>query len=69
MALDPGHSRADPGASGGGLAEYQLTLPLAIKVRERLATRGLAVVLTRTDDRPLTACTDPDRPRESSWSK
>ena len=33
VALDPGHSRADVGAAGGGLREYQLTLDLAERVR------------------------------------
>jgi N-acetylmuramoyl-L-alanine amidase len=60
VALDPGHSRADPGASGGGLVEYQLTLTLARKVRERLAAQGFAVILTRTNDQPLTAYRNPD---------
>jgi N-acetylmuramoyl-L-alanine amidase len=55
VALDPGHSVADPGASGGGLVEHELTLRLARLVRARLETRGLAVVMTRTDEHPLTA--------------
>lgn len=54
VALDPGHSVADPGAGGGGLIEHELTLRLARKIRERLAVRGLAALLTRTDDQPLT---------------
>lgn len=53
VALDPGHSRADVGASGGGLREYQLTMALAQRVRDRLAERGLSVRLTREDDFPL----------------
>jgi N-acetylmuramoyl-L-alanine amidase len=60
VALDPGHSRADPGASGGGLVEHQLTLALAWKVRARLEAQGFAVVMTRTDDQPLTAYKNPD---------
>lgn len=60
VALDPGHSIADPGASGGGLVEYQLTLPLARAVQARLEAQGLAVVLTRTDERPLTAYKNAD---------
>src|ERR671928_372432 len=54
VALDPGHSRADVGASGGGLREYQLTLDLARRVREPLEAAGLRVRLTREDDLPLT---------------
>lgn len=60
MALDPGHSVADPGASGGGLVEHVLTLRLARRVRTRLEAQGLAVVMTRTDERPLTAYKNPD---------
>jgi N-acetylmuramoyl-L-alanine amidase len=60
VALDPGHSVADPGASGGGLVEHELTLRLARLVRTRLEARGLAVVMTRTDERPLTAYKNPD---------
>jgi N-acetylmuramoyl-L-alanine amidase len=57
VALDPGHSRADVGAVGGGLREYQLTLDLAERVRTRLEAAHLTVRLTREDDQPLTADT------------
>jgi N-acetylmuramoyl-L-alanine amidase len=59
VALDPGHSRADVGAVGGGLREYQLTLDLAQRVRSRLEAAGLSVRLTREDDQPLTVLTSP----------
>jgi N-acetylmuramoyl-L-alanine amidase len=59
VALDPGHSTADVGASGGGLREYQLTLDLAERVKTRLEASHLSVRLTREDDRPLTALTNP----------
>ena len=59
VALDPGHSRADVGAAGGGLREYQLTLNLARRVRERLEANSLSVRLTREDDRPLSSLTNP----------
>jgi N-acetylmuramoyl-L-alanine amidase len=59
VALDPGHSRADVGSVGGGMREYQLTLPLAQRVKSRLESAGLTVRLTRTDDAPLTPMTDP----------
>jgi len=54
VALDPGHSRADVGAVGGGLAEYRLTLDLAHRVEARLEDAHLSVRLTREDDQPLT---------------
>jgi N-acetylmuramoyl-L-alanine amidase len=59
VVLDPGHSRADIGASGGGLREYQLTLDLAQRVRTRLEADHLSVRLTREDDQPLSNYTIP----------
>ena len=59
VALDPGHSRADVGAAGGGLREYQLTLDLAQRVRTRVEAGNLSVRLTRTDDQPLTPLLHP----------
>jgi len=55
VALDPGHSYADVGASSGTLREYVLTLELAQRVRRRLEDKGLTVRLTREDHAPLTA--------------
>jgi N-acetylmuramoyl-L-alanine amidase len=59
VALDPGHSRADIGASGGGLREYEVSFDLAQRVRERLEQSGLSVRLTREDSFPLTRLTQP----------
>jgi N-acetylmuramoyl-L-alanine amidase len=59
VALDPGHSRADVGASGAGLREYQLTLDLARRVQSRLEASHLTVRLTRADDQALTTYTNP----------
>jgi N-acetylmuramoyl-L-alanine amidase len=59
VALDPGHSVADIGSASGSLREYQLTLTLALRVREKLEAAGKSVRLTREDDRPLTALTSP----------
>jgi N-acetylmuramoyl-L-alanine amidase len=60
VALDPGHSRVDVGAAGNGLREYQLTLDLARRVRSRLEGAQLRVRMTREDDLPLTAYTNPN---------
>jgi len=60
VALDPGHSRADVGAVGSGLREYQLTLDLARRIRARLEDAHLSVRLTREDDLPLTAYSNPN---------
>ncbi len=59
VALDPGHSRVDVGAAGGGLREYRLTLDLAQRLEARLEAAGLRVRLTRQDDTPLSAMDDP----------
>jgi N-acetylmuramoyl-L-alanine amidase len=60
VALDPGHSVADIGATGaGGLREHHLTLDLAQRVQARLEAANLSVRLTRTDDRPLTSLARP----------
>lgn len=52
VVLDPGHGGTNTGAPGvsEGIYEKSLTLVLARGVRERLATRGIDVILTRTDD-------------------
>ncbi len=52
VVLDPGHGGSDPGAVGPtGLRESEVTLDVARRVAERLATRyGMQVVLTRDRD-------------------
>jgi N-acetylmuramoyl-L-alanine amidase len=60
VVLDPGHSRADVGAVGAGLAEYTLTLDVANRARALLEEAGLSVRLTREDLLPLTAMSNPD---------
>jgi N-acetylmuramoyl-L-alanine amidase len=59
VALDPGHSRADVGAAGNGLREYQLTFDLAQRVKQRLEAQHVTVRLTREDDQPLTPLLHP----------
>jgi N-acetylmuramoyl-L-alanine amidase len=55
VVLDPGHGGSNLGAAGvTGLHEKQLSLTLATAVADRLRTRGIAVQLTRSDDRTLT---------------
>lgn len=55
VGLDPGHSRADVGASGAGVGEYEHTLDLAFRIKPLLEAAGLRVNLSRTDHQPLTA--------------
>ncbi|MFI5397494.1 MAG: N-acetylmuramoyl-L-alanine amidase [Candidatus Binatia bacterium] len=52
IVLDPGHGGKDPGAIGiAGVAEKDVTLAIALRLKERLATRlNTDVVLTRETD-------------------
>jgi N-acetylmuramoyl-L-alanine amidase len=56
VVLDPGHGGSNTGAQGAvpGLHEKQLTLALAAQVAVKLREHGIAVQLTRDDDRTLT---------------
>lgn len=62
VGLDPGHSRFDVGAAGGGLKEYEVTLAVAERVRDRLKAQGFTVTMSRTNHEPLTdfSAKDPD---------
>ena len=60
VGLDPGHSYVDVGAAGGGIREFEISLDIAQRVRERLEQRGLSVRMTRTDAGPLSAMNHPD---------
>lgn len=56
VVLDPGHGGHDPGARGveGNDAEKDLSLSLAIELRDRLVKNGrVRVAMTRADDRFL----------------
>ncbi|MFC4295531.1 N-acetylmuramoyl-L-alanine amidase [Novosphingobium tardum] len=55
VVIDAGHGGYDPGASGGdGQIEKQLTLNLALALRDELLKRArVRVALTRSDDRFL----------------
>lgn len=54
VVIDPGHGGRDPGAGTGALKEKQLTLALALALRDRLLEGGgVRVALTREDDRYL----------------
>ncbi len=52
VVIDPGHGGKDSGALGpAGLQEKDVALDIARKVRHRLAQDGIAVKLTRDNDR------------------
>lgn len=51
--IDAGHGGTDPGATGNGLQEKDLTLSIALKVQRLLAAQGIEVVMSRTTDKFL----------------
>jgi N-acetylmuramoyl-L-alanine amidase len=54
VILDPGHGGDDLGAVVSGLREKDIALAFAQKLKRRLATGELPVVLTRSDDKYVT---------------
>lgn len=55
IVIDPGHGEKDPGTSAGGIAEKDLTLPLARLIRDKLNANGsFTAYLTHEGDRYLT---------------
>src|SRR5690606_39795203 len=54
IGIDRGHGGHDPGASGAGVREKALALPLARSLRDELLRNGgVRVALTRDDDKYL----------------
>ncbi len=54
VVIDPGHGGRDPGASGYGYQEKNITLGLALALKDALVKQGgIRVALTREDDRVL----------------
>jgi N-acetylmuramoyl-L-alanine amidase len=52
IVLDPGHGGKDPGAEGRiGLKEKLANLGIALRLKKRLETIGIRVLVTREDDR------------------
>ena len=54
VVIDPGHGGRDPGAVGS-VIEKEVTLNVALRVRDLLSAAGVDVVLTRDTDRQLHA--------------
>lgn len=50
VVLDPGHGGKDPGAMVGEVMEKDITLAVALMVREQLEEEGITVIMTREED-------------------
>ncbi|HWC35549.1 MAG TPA: N-acetylmuramoyl-L-alanine amidase [Mycobacteriales bacterium] len=50
IVLDPGHGGPDPGVTGNGLSEAELSLDLAWRIEGRLGALGVTTYLTRSAD-------------------
>ena len=60
VGIDPGHSPVDVGTSGAGVAEYQHTLDVALRLRPMLEAAGLRVAMTRTEHVALSDMSHPN---------
>ncbi|MGI6548599.1 MAG: N-acetylmuramoyl-L-alanine amidase family protein [Syntrophomonadales bacterium] len=55
IALDPGHGgEGSPGCVYGGLLERDITLELALRIKEKLVKQGYTVIMTREVDETVT---------------
>jgi N-acetylmuramoyl-L-alanine amidase len=59
VVLDPGHGGRDPGAVGS-IVEKEVTLDVALRVRDLLRAAGVDVVLTHDRDRELSSVKNTD---------
>ena len=53
IVIDPGHGGEDPGASGNGIIEKDLTLEISKYMYDRFKELGIPVYMTRTTDETL----------------
>lgn len=53
VVIDAGHGGADPGASGNGIVEKDLTLLISKYMYDRLRELGVPVKMTRTTDETI----------------
>jgi len=54
VVIDPGHGGDDPGASGNGIIEKELTLDISKYMYDLFKDAGVNVKMTRTDDETIT---------------
>jgi N-acetylmuramoyl-L-alanine amidase len=50
IVIDPGHGGIYPGAVANGVREANVNLTVALKLREKLATSGATIIMTRESD-------------------
>lgn len=53
IVIDAGHGGDDPGASGNGIIEKDLTLKISDYMYDRFKQLGIPVTMTRTTDETL----------------
>lgn len=68
IVIDAGHGGADPGASGNGIIEKNMTLDISNYMYNRFKELGVPVAMTRTTDEELTSSTRPGRVLDSFGS-
>lgn len=65
VVIDAGHGGSDPGASGNGIIEKDLTLLISKYMYDRLRELGIPVTMTRTTDETLDSKTRTNRIKDA----
>ncbi len=65
VVIDAGHGGSDPGASGNGIVEKDLTLLISKYMYDRLRELGIPVTMTRTTDETLDSKTRVNRIKDA----